>query len=340
MRNKITAIGAAALFGFSLAAGTANAGQLDVIKARGRLNCGNHTGLPGFGFADEKGAWKGLDIDFCRALAAAIFNDPDKIVHKPTSAKDRFVAVQTGEVDVLARNATYTMSRDYGFGLVWPAINFYDGQAFMLKKKLGIKSAKELNGASVCVTQGTTTELNLADFARGAGIKIEAVAFGTSDETSRAFEAGRCDAFTTDFSGLAAERLRYANPDDFAVLPDLISKEPLGPAVRAGDEQWANIVRWTHYAMLNAEQYGVTQANVDEMRKSNNPEIRRLLGADGTFGEKAGLTNDWAYRIIKHVGNYGESYDRNVGMKSRLQIKRGLNELHTSGGLQYPHPIR
>ena len=318
----------------------ASAGQLDTIKARGVLNCGNHTGLPGFGLADAQGEWKGLDIDFCRALAAVIFNDPKKIVFKPLSGKDRFTAIQTGEVDILARNATYTMSRDAGFGLAWPAINFYDGQGFMVKKKLNVKGAKELNGASICVAQGTTTELNLSDFARSNTMKVEAVAFATTEEASKAFDSGRCDAFTTDTSGLAGERVKYSNADDYVILPEIISKEPLGPAIRNGDENWFLIVRWTHYAMLNAEQYGVTQANVDEMLKSPNPEIRRLLGVEGKFGEPLGLTNDWAYRIIKHVGNYGESYERNVGMGSKLQIKRGLNDLFTRGGLQYAYPIR
>ncbi len=324
----------------AFAAVPAKAGQLDNIKQRGILNCGSHTGLPGFGFPDAQGNWKGLDVDLCRALAAAIFNDATKVSFKPLASKDRFLAAQSGEVDILARNATYTMSRDIGFGLAWPAINFFDGQGFMVHKKLNVKSALELNGASVCVAQGTTTELNLADFARTNKMKIETVAFSNNEEASRAFETGRCDSLTTDSSGLAAERLKYATPDDYIVLPEIISKEPLGPAVRAGDEQWAGIVRWTHYAMLNAEQYGVTQANVDEMLKSENPEIRRLLGVDGKFGEAAGLTKDWAYRVIKLVGNYGEVFERNVGMGSRLQIKRGMNDLFTRGGLQYAYPIR
>ena len=210
----------------------------------------------------------------------------------------------------------------------------------MVKKKQNIKSAKELNGASICVAQGTTTELNLADYARSNNMKVEAVAFATTEEASKAFDSGRCDSFTTDTSGLAGERVKYASPDDYVILPEIISKEPLGPATKNGDELWATTIRWTHYAMLNAEQYGVTQANVDEMLKSTNPEIRRLLGVEGKFGEPLGLTNDWAYRIIKHVGNYGESYERNVGMGSKLQIKRGLNDLFTRGGLQYAYPIR
>ncbi len=326
--------------GALLLAGAASAGVLDNVKQRGALVCGVHLGLPGFGYADDKGMWRGLDIDYCRAIAAAIFNDPSKITFKPTAPKDRFTVVQAGEVDLLSRNATYTISRDTTLGMNWPAINFYDGQGFMVRRSLNLKSAKDLNGASVCVAQGTTTELNLADFARANGIKIETIAYATNEEGVKAFEAGRCDSFTTDTSGLAAERLKFAKPDDFVVLADVISKEPLGPAVRHGDEQWTDIVRWTHYAMLNAEEYGVTQANVDEMLKSQNPEIRRLLGVEGKYGEGLGLTNDWAYRIIKHVGNYGESYERNVGMGSALKIPRGMNALYTRGGLQYPHPVR
>lgn len=318
----------------------ASAGMLDNIKSRGSVICGVHLGLPGFGYTDDKGQWLGLDVDLCRALAAAIFNDPSKVTFKPLGPKDRFTAVQSGEIDLLSRNATYTMARDTALGMNWPAINFFDGQGFIVRKALKLASAKEFNGATICVAQGTTTEQNLADFARSNGIKVETVTFATNEEAVKAFEAGRCDSYTTDTSGLAAERLKFSAPDDYVVLPDIISKEPLGPAVRHGDEQWTDIVRWTHYAMLNAEEYGVTRANVDEMLKSPNPEIRRLLGIEGKFGEGAGLTNDWAYRIIKHIGNYGESFERNVGMGSRLKIKRGINALYSQGGLQYAYPIR
>jgi general L-amino acid transport system substrate-binding protein len=325
----------------SAPAGAQQAGEtLTKVRARGEVFCGNHVGLPGFGAQDVQGRWTGLDIDLCRAVAAAIFNDPTKVRFITTTPATRFIVVQTGDVDLLARNATYTMGRDTAQGMSWPVINFFDGQGFMVKKALNLKSARELNGATVCVTQGTTTEVNLGDFARTNAIKILPVTFATNEEGVKALESGRCDSFTTDSSGLAAERLKFAKPDDFVILPDLISREPLGPAVRRGDEGWASLVRWTHMAMLNAEELGVTQANVDEMAKSTNPEVRRLLGADGKVGEGLGLPNDWAFRIIKHVGNYGESFERNVGKGSRLGLARGLNDLASRGGLQYPHPIR
>lgn len=342
MTAKHWLIGTALGLTGTLAAMTASAqtSTLDRVKARGELVCGNHIALPGFGLQGADGRWDGLDIDLCRAVAAAIFNDPNKIKFVPTTPQMRFVVVQTGEVDMLARNATYTMSRDTTAGMAWPIINYFDGQGFMVKKALGVTEAKGLNGASICVTQGTTTELNLADFFRSNNLKYEIIGFSTNEEGVKALEAGRCDAFTTDSSGLAAERLKFAKPDDFVILPTLISREPLGPAVKRGDESWFTLVKWVHYAMLNAEEFGVTKANVDEMLKSPNPEIKRLLGVEGKFGEGLGLTNDWAYRIVKHVGNYGESFERNVGMGSRLQLKRGLNALASQGGLQYPHPIR
>jgi general L-amino acid transport system substrate-binding protein len=321
-------------------AASAQTGTLDRVKARGELICGNHIALPGFGLQGPDGRWDGLDIDLCRAVAASIFNDANKIRFVPTTPQMRFVVVQSGEVDMLARNATYTMSRDTTAGMSWPIINYFDGQGFMVKKALGVTEAKGLNGASICVTQGTTTELNLADFFRANKLKYEIIGFATNEEGVKALEAGRCDAFTTDSSGLAAERLKFSKPDDFTILPTLISREPLGPAVKRGDESWFTLVKWVHYAMLNAEELGVTKANVDEMLKSPNPEVKRLLGVEGKFGEGLGLTNDWAYRIVKHVGNYGESFERNVGMGSRLQLKRGLNALASQGGLQYPHPIR
>jgi general L-amino acid transport system substrate-binding protein len=319
---------------------SAQTGTLDRVKARGEMICGAHVALPGFGIMGPDGRWVGLDVDLCRAVSAAIFNDPNKVKFVPTTPQMRFIVVQSGEVDMLARNATYTMTRDTSQGMAWPAINYYDGQGFMVRKSLNLANAKGLNGASVCVTQGTTTELNLADFFRSNGIKGEVIGFATNEEGVKALESGRCDAFTTDSSGLAAERLKFAKPDDFVILADLISREPLGPAVKRGDESWVALVRWVHMAMLNAEELGVTKANVDDMLKSANPEIKRLLGVEGKFGEALGLPNDWGYRIIKHVGNYGESFERNVGMGSKLQLKRGLNELASKGGLQYPHPIR
>ena len=332
-------ISLAAIAALALASG-ASAATLDSVKQRGFLVCGVHLGLPGFGAPDREGIYRGLDADFCRAIAAAVFNDPSKVRFTPTTSANRFLVVQSGEVDVLARNATYTITRDTTLGLNFPAINFFDGQGFMVKKSLNVANVKQLEGASICVAQGTTTEQNLADYFRANNLKYEVVTFATTEEGSKAMEAGRCDSFTTDASGLAGERLKFARADDFVILPEIISKEPLGPAVRHGDEQWSDIVRWTHYAMLNAEEYGVTQANVDQMLQSRNPEIRRLLGVEGKFGEGLGLTNDWAYRILKHVGNYGELYERHVGEGSPLKIKRGLNELWTRGGLQYAYPIR
>ncbi|MGL4810376.1 MAG: amino acid ABC transporter substrate-binding protein [Beijerinckiaceae bacterium] len=315
-------------------------GTLNGVKQRGELRCGVGPGLAGFGIPDDKGVWVGLDVDYCRAIAAAIFNDGNKVRFVPLSAKDRFTALQSGEVDALIRNTTWTMSRDTSLGLNFGATNFYDGQGFMVRKKSGVDSAKKLEGASICTQQGTTTELNLADFFRANKMKYEAVVFATNDETTKAYESGRCDAFTTDASGLYAERLKFAAPDDHIVLPEIISKEPLASTVRHGDDQWLDIVKWVHYALVTAEELGVTKANVDEMLKSENPDIKRLLGTEGKFGEAIGLTNDWAYRAIKTIGNYGESFERNVGMSSRLKIARGPNALWNKGGLQYAPPIR
>ncbi len=328
------------LLGAALATGASAQQTLANVKQKGFVQCGSNTGLAGFGVPDAKGEWTGFDVDYCRAVAAAVFNDPKKVRFIPLSSKDRFTALQSGEVDLLVRNSTATMSRDTALGITFTGVNYYDGQGFMVRKKLGVSSAKELSGASVCTQQGTTTELNLADFFRRNNLKYEVVAFASSDETFKAYDTGRCDAFTTDSSGLYAERLRASAPDDHIVLPEIISKEPLGPSVRKGDAQWADIVKWVGYAMLNAEENGVTQANVDQMLKSDNPEVKRLLGTEGKFGEGIGLTNDWAYRVVKLVGNYGESFERNVGQGSPLKIKRGLNALWTQGGLQYGIPVR
>ena len=300
MRSHIVwLIGAA--FGVA-AALSANAGTLDQVKARGQLICGANPGLAGFGLPDDQGLYKGLDVDECRAIAAAIFNDPNKVKFLPINAKDRPIILASGEIDVLIRNTTWTLSRQTG-GMFFTGINFYDGQGFMVRKKLGVDSALKLDGASICVQQGTTTELNLADYFRANNMKLEAVVFATDEEATKAYDSGRCDAYTTDASGLYSERLKMSNPDDHIVLPEIISKEPLGPSVRKDDIQWFQIVQWTHYALITAEELGVTQANVDEKLKSNNPAIRRLLGVEGSFGQGLGLTNDWAYRIIKHVGN-------------------------------------
>ena len=334
---------AVAGFGFALAAASAQAQApqtLGQVKSRGILNCGSNTGLAGFGVPDAQGNWTGLDVDFCRAIAATIFNDPTKVKFIPLSAKDRFTALQSGEVDVLVRNTTWTLSRDSQMGLIFAGVNYYDGQGFMVRKSLGISSALELSGASVCVQTGTTTELNLADYFRANGMQFNPVVFEKSDEVVQAYDAGRCDAFTTDASGLYAERLKLTNPADHMVLPEIISKEPLGPVVRQGDDKWLTIVKWTHFAMLNAEEAGVTSANVDEMKSSDNPDIKRLLGTEGTFGEPMGLSNDWAANVIKTVGNYGEVFDRNVGPDTPLGISRGLNALWTKGGLQYGMPVR
>ena len=313
---------------------------LEAIKARGVLSCGVNPGLAGFSMPDDKGVWAGIDADLCRGLAAVIFNDPNKIKFVPLTAKDRFTALQTGEIDVLARNGTWTMSREADLGLLWAGVNYYDGQGFMVRRKLNISSSLELSQASICVQQGTTTELNLADFFRSNNMKYEVIAFATSNEAVKAYDSGRCDAFTTDASGLYAERLKLTNAAEHVVLPEIISKEPLGPAVRQDDVTWFNIVRWTHFAVINAEELGVTRANADEQRKSRNPEIRRLLGVEGDFGKSLGLSQDWAYRIIKTTGNYGEIFDRNVGAGSRLKIERGYNRLWSKGGLQYAPPVR
>lgn len=318
----------------------AQSNTLAQVKSKGSVTCGVGPGLAGFGIPDAQGNWTGLDVDLCRSIAAAIFNDPSKVKFVPLSSKDRFTALQSGEVDLLARNTTWTLSRDTSLGLNFAGVNYYDGQGFMVRKKLGIDSALKLAGASVCTQQGTTTELNLADYFRANKMKYEVVAFATSDETIKAYESGRCDAFTTDSSGLYAERLKLQVPEDHIVLPEIISKEPLGPVVRHGDDQWFDIVKWSFNAQLNAEELGITKANVDEMLKSENPEIKRFVGTEGKFGEALGLTNDWAYRIVKQVGNYGESFERNVGLSSQLKIARGLNALWTKGGLQYAPPIR
>src|SRR4249919_3648412 len=300
-----------------------SAQTLKAVKDRGMLNCGANGTLAGFGLPDAQGKWTGLDVDFCRAIAAAVLNDADKVKFVPLSAKDRFTALQSGDVDVLVRNTTWTSSRDTSLGLNFAAVNYFDGQGFMVRKALKVNSALELNDAAVCVQQGTTTELNLADYFRANKMKLKTVTFATADEAIKAYDASRCDAYTTDASGLAGERLRLANADDHVILPEVISKEPLGPAVRHGDDQWFDIVKWTHYAMVGAEELGVSKATVDEAMKSTNPDIKRLLGTEGNYGEQLGLTKDWAYRIIKHIGNYGESFEKNVGQGSPLKIARG-----------------
>jgi len=312
---------------------------LKAVKDRGSLVCGVSQGLPGFSNPDDRGNWTGLDVDFCRALAAAVVGDASKVKFTPLSAKDRFEPLKTGDIDVLSRNTTWTLSRDVAYGN-FVGVMYYDGQGFMVRKALKINSALELNGASICTQTGTTTELNLADYFRANSMKYEVIAFGTADETIKAYEAGRCDVFTTDLSQLYAEKLKLANPGEHVILPEIISKEPLGPLVRHGDDQWFEVVKWTLFAMINAEELGVSSRTVDEATKSNQPEIRRLLGVEGNFGEQLGLSKDWVVRIVKQVGNYGEAYDRNVGAGSRLAISRGLNRLWTKGGIQYAPPVR
>jgi general L-amino acid transport system substrate-binding protein len=322
------------------AAQSATAQTLKSVKDRGILNCGANGTLAGFGLPDAQGKWTGLDVDVCRAVAAAIFNDPNKVKFVPLSAKDRFTALQSGEIDVLSRNTTWTSSRDTSLGLNFTGVDYYDGQGFMVHKSLKVNSALELNGASVCVQQGTTTELNLADFFRAHKMTLKSVTFATANEAVKSYDAGRCDAYTTDASGLYAERLRLANPADNIVLPEIISKEPLGPVVRHGDDQWFDIVKWVLFAMLDAEELGITQKNVDDMLKSTNPAIKRFVGTEGNYGEQLGLTKDWAVRIVKAVGNYGEAFEHNVGKGSPLKIDRGLNKLWNQGGIQYAPPIR
>jgi general L-amino acid transport system substrate-binding protein len=341
MLKKYMAAGAIAA-GLVGVAGTAQAGKdLDAVKARGQLICGVSTGVAGFASADSQGKWTGIDVDVCRAVSAAIFGDSEKVKYVPTTAQQRFTALQSGEVDLLSRTTTYTLTRDTALGFDFTGVNYYDGQGFMVNKKLGVKSAKELNGATVCVQPGTTTELNLADYFRTNKMTFKPVVIEKIEEVRAAFFAGRCDVFTTDASGLYATRAANApTPDDYIILPEIISKEPLGPVVRHGDNQFADIVRWSLYAMIEAEEYGITSKNVDEMLKSENPSIKRILGVTPGMGKALGVDEKWVYNIVKQVGNYGESFDRNVGMGSPLKIARGQNALWTQGGLQYAPPIR
>ena len=338
MKNYVLA--ASAAMGL-LMAGSASAATLDNVKSKGYVQCGVSTGLPGFSIADDKGQWVGLDVDVCRAVAAAIFNDPTKVRFTPLTAKDRFTALQSGEIDILSRNTTWTMSRDTALGLTFAGVTYYDGQGFMVRKSLNVTSAKELEGASICTQTGTTTELNVADYFRTNGMKYEVVAFANLDEVMQAYEAGRCEVFTTDASGLYSNRTKLTNPEEHIVLPEIISKEPLGPLVRQGDDQWFKVVRWTMSALVGAEELGINQKNVEEQLKSSqNPEIKRMLGAEGEFGPSIGLEKDWAFRIVKSMGNYGELFEKNLGQSSPLKIERGLNALWTKGGLQYGMPIR
>jgi general L-amino acid transport system substrate-binding protein len=314
---------------------------LDAVRARGEVVCGVNTSLYGFSTPDEKGRWTGLDVDVCRAVAAAVLGSADKARFVPLSAQQRFTALQSGEIDILPRNTTWTLTRDTANGLNFTMINFYDGQGFLVPKSLGVKSAKELSGATICVQTGTTTELNLADYFRANDMPFRPVTIEKYEEVTQAFLAGRCDALTSDKSQLASIRANDTpNPDDFAILPETISKEPLTPSVRQGDDQWFDIVQWVQFATVEAEERGITSKNVDEKLKSDDPNVKRMLGVTPGMGAALGLDEKWAYNAIKQVGNYGESYERNVGQGSKLKLDRGLNDLWTRGGLMYAPPIR
>jgi general L-amino acid transport system substrate-binding protein len=337
MKNTLLLASAAAL---SLAAGAAAAATLDDVKARGTLKCGVNTGFAGFAFPDAQGDWQGFDVVLCRAIAAAVLEDQSKIEFVPTTGETRFTALTSGEIDVLSRNSTWTFTRDVDLGFTFAGVNYYDGQGFMVSSDLGVTSALELDGATVCVQTGTTTELNLADFFKVNNISYQPVPIQTPAEADQQFLGGACDAYTTDASQLATQRGTYENPDNYVILPEIISKEPLGPVVRQGDDQWADIVRWTLNALVAAEEYGVTAANAEEMAQSDNPEARRLLGTEGDLGTMLGLDADWAKRAIMANGNYGEIFAATIGEGTPSNIARGLNALWTEGGLQYSPPFR
>ncbi len=331
-KNMLLGLAITAMFSTAATAST-----LDDVKKAGVLKCGVTTGLAGFSSPDKDGNWTGIDVDTCRAVAAAVLGDAKKVKFNPLTAKERFTALQSGEIDMLSRNTTWTLTRDASLGLNFAGVNYYDGQGFMVSKKLGVKSAKELDGAAVCIQAGTTTELNLADYFKSNNMKFKAITFDTSDQTIKGFQAGRCDMLTSDQSQLYALRIKLDKPDDAVVLPEVISKEPLGPVVRQGDDQWFNIVKWSLNAMINAEEMGVTKANAKKMKDSKDPAIGRLMGGQG---EKLGLDDAWSYNIISQVGNYGEIFEANVGSGSPLKIERGLNALWSKGGIMYAPPIR
>ncbi len=338
--KKSVILGAATIAG--LAAGAAAAGTVDDVKARGTLNCGVTTGLVGFAAPDANGEWKGFDVSLCRAVAAAVLGDASAVEFVPTTGKTRFTALASGEIDMLARNTTWTFSRDVDLKFEFTGINYYDGQGFLAPKALGVSSAKELDGATVCVQTGTTTELNLADFFRSNNISYEPVPVETNAEGQQQYLAGACDVYTTDASGLAATRATFENPGDHVILPEIISKEPLGPLVRHGDHEWGDVVRWTLNALIAAEELGVTSANLEDMsgNPEANPEVKRLLGAEGTLGEMLGLDADWAARAIAADGNYGEIFAKNIGEETPIGLARGLNAQWTDGGLLYAPPFR
>jgi len=328
------------LFAVIALAAAASAGTLEDVRAKGYIQAGVNGDLFGFGKPDESGVWRGLDVDTARAIAAAVFGDASKVKFTPLTAKTRFTALQSGEIDVLTRNCTQTLSRDTALGLDFVQVNYYDGQGFLVPKSLGVKSAKELDGAAVCVLPGTTTELNVADFFRANGMKMNPVVIENTAELAKAFFAGRCDCLTSDASQLAGTRAVAPNPQDYIILPEIISKEPLAPAVRHGDNQWKDIVNYSVLAMINAEELGITSKNVDEMLKSSDPKIKRFLGVTPGNGKALGLDDKFAYNIIKQVGNYGEVFERNVGINTPLGLQRGLNALWTDGGLMYSPPFK
>ncbi|OOY07967.1 amino acid ABC transporter substrate-binding protein [Thioclava sp. F36-7] len=330
-----------ALTAATLTAGLAGAATLDDVKSRGELICGVNTGLVGFAAPDANGNWSGFDVAVCQAVAAAVLGDPSKVKYVPTSGQTRFTALGSGEVDLLARNTTWTFSRDTDLKLQFTATNYYDGQGFMVRKDSGVTSAKELDGASICIQTGTTTELNLADYFKANNMSYQPITVDSNAEGEQQFLAGACDAYTTDASGLAATRAAFANPTDYVILPEIISKEPLAPAVRQGDDQWTDIVRWTVFALIGAEEYGVTSANIDELAKgTDNPEVNRLLGTEGDLGAMIGLDKDWAVKAIKANGNYGEIFAATIGEQTPIGLARGLNAQWTQGGLMYAPPFR
>ncbi len=313
---------------------------LKAVKERGTLNCGVSQGLLGFSSMDDKNNWRGFDVDICRAVAAAIFADPDKVTFTPLDAASRFAALQSNQVDLLSRNSTWTMSRESSLGLLFAGIAYYDGQGFLLRRDAGIDTALQLGGKTVCTQTGTTSQLNLVDYFSAKDMALKVLALDTAEESRKAYDDRKCDVLTSDVSQLYAERLKLSAPDSHVILPEVISKEPLGPAVRQGDDQWFNLVKWTLYALINAEELGVKSTTIDDAVKSQNPDVRRLVGSEGEFGEQLGLTKDWAVRAVRAVGNFGEIYERNVGTESRLSIPRGLNALWTQGGIQYAPPVR
>jgi general L-amino acid transport system substrate-binding protein len=325
---------------FAVFGPTANAQTLKTIKDRGVLVCGVSQGIAGFSVRSPQGDWTGFDVDFCRALAAAIFNDVSKVKFVPLSTTDRFRALQSSEIDILSRNSTWTMSREIDLGLAFAATTYYDGQGFMVRTARKIDSALELNGSRVCVQSDTTTALNLSDYFKTNGMTFVPVLFNNAEDATKAYDSNQCDVLTSDTSQLYAARIGLTKPDDHVILPDIISKEPLGPVIREGDPQWLNIVKWTHFAMVNAEELGVSSHSMTEALSSKKPDVRRLLGTDGDYGEKMGLTKDWAARIIRLVGNYAEVFDRNLGVKTQLGIPRGINQLWSMGGILYAPPIR